>query len=130
MVLADVTDGGLLWTLFYLFFMVIYFMVIFGIIGDLFRSKDLSGAVKAIWIIALLFLPVLSILIYMVTRGSGMSERMIAAQKDAQAQMQDYVNSVATTGDAADQIAKAKQLLDSGAIDQQEFEALKAKALA
>ena len=129
MVLAEVTDRGLLWTLFYLFFMVIYFMIIFGIIGDLFRSKDLSGVVKAVWIFALLFLPLLGPLVYMVTRGSGMTERMIAAQKDAAAQMQDMANAMATSDDPADQIAKAKGLLDSGAISAEEFERLKAKAL-
>jgi hypothetical protein len=135
MILADINMGELLWSFLVIFFMVMYFMILFSILGDLFRDKETSGIVKAIWVLALLFVPFLSALVYLIVRGNGMSERAIQAQKDAQAQMQEYAKTVVAQGgdaggSATDQIASAKQLLDSGAISQEEFEALKAKALA
>ena len=123
--------GDFLWSLMVIFFMVIYFMILFSIVGDLFRSHDLNGFSKAIWILALLFLPLISILIYMIVRGDGMSERAIAAahkMQEQQVQMAQQV--VASSGSGAtDQIAQAKGLLDSGAISAEEYDALKKKAL-
>lgn len=135
MILADINMGELLWSFLVIFFMVMYFMILFSILGDLFRDKQTNGWVKAIWVLALLILPFITALIYLIVRGGGMSERAIQAQKDAQAQMQEYAKAVVAqsgdaSGSATDQIASAKQLLDSGAISQEEFEALKAKALA
>ena len=78
--------GDFMWSLFVIFFMVIYFMILFSIIGDLFRSHDLNGVSKAIWVLAILFLPLISILIYLIVRGDGMAERGIAAAKRAQEQ--------------------------------------------
>jgi hypothetical protein len=126
--------GDFLWYMIAFFFFIIYFMMIFTVIGDLFRSPDMSGAVKAIWIIALLFIPLLTMLLYVITRGSGMSERAVAAAQKQQAQQVEYANAiVAQQGggkSAADQIAEAKKLHDSGAINDDEYAALKAKALA
>ena len=123
--------GDFLWSLMVIFFMVIYFMILLSIVGDLFRSHDLNGFSKAIWILALLFLPLISILIYMIVRGDGMSERAIAAahkMQEQQVQMAQQV--VASSGSGAtDQIAQAKGLLDSGAISAEEYDALKKKAL-
>ena len=136
MILADISMGELLWSFLIIFMMVIYFMILFSILGDLFRDKQTSGIVKALWVLALLIFPFLAALIYLIVRGSGMSERAIEAQKNAQAQMQEYARSVVAQGgdgasaSATDQIASAKQLLDSGAISDEEFQALKAKALA
>jgi hypothetical protein len=123
--------GDFLWSLIVIFFMVIYFMILFSIIGDLFRSHDLNGFSKAIWVLALLFLPLLSILVYLIARGDGMTERAIAAaQKQQEQQVQMAKQVVATSGGgSADQIAQAKQLLDSGAITAEEYDALKKKAL-
>ena len=124
--------GDFLWSLVVIFFMVIYFMMLFSVIGDLFRSRDLNGFSKVIWIIALLFLPLLSLLVYMIVRGDGMADRAIAAAGRAQEQQlaaaQQIVAGQAVS--AADQIAQAKSLLDSGAISQAEYDSIKAKALA
>lgn len=130
MILADVNLGEILWTTLVIFFMVMYFMILFSILGDLFRDKDTSGWAKAAWVIGLIFMPFLIALIYLIARGNGMAERNLKAQANAQQQFNEYVKDVAgSSGSPADQIAQAKQLLDSGAIDQAEYDSLKAKAL-
>jgi hypothetical protein len=118
------------WLLVWGFFFVYFLMILFQIIGDLFRDRDLSGWAKALWIIALVFIPFLSMLIYLVVRGKGMAERNAAAFRNAQASTESYIKDVAGTGNAAEQIATAKGLLDQGTITTTEFEQLKAKALA
>ncbi len=120
------------WFIISFFILMAYLMVLFQILGDLFRDKDVSGGVKALWIVGLIFLPILVSLIYLITRGKGMAERNLAAAKEAQASQEAYIRSVsgAGTGSAAEEIARAKSLLDSGAISAEDFEKLKAKALA
>jgi ABC-type multidrug transport system fused ATPase/permease subunit len=119
------------WLLVWSFFFVFYLMVLFHVITDLFRDKDLSGWWKALWIIFLIIFPFLSLLIYLIARGRGMAERQAGAMQEAQAATDQYIKSVASQGGSpADQIASAKSLLDSGAINQQEFDQLKQKALA
>lgn len=130
MILADVNLGDILWSMLVFFFIVVYFMIFFFILVDLFRSHDMSGWAKAVWIIFLLFLPLLAMLIYMIVRGPKMQERALKDQEAQQKQFDAYVKQAAGTGDPAQQIAKAKELLDSGAISQAEFDSLKAKALA
>lgn len=115
---------------FWTFVFIAYLMVLFSIIGDLFRDHKLNGWWKAVWIIFLVFFPFITALVYLIARGRGMAERQAAAQQAAQAQANQYIRSVASSGSPADDIAKAKSLLDSGAITQAEFESLKAKALA
>jgi hypothetical protein len=105
-------------------------MILFQIIGDLFRDRDLSGWWKALWIIALIIFPFLSALIYLIARGRGMAERQAGAVQSAQAQTDSYIREVAGHGNPADQIATAKTLLDEGTISQAEFDRLKAAALA
>ncbi|HSK27068.1 MAG TPA: SHOCT domain-containing protein [Jiangellales bacterium] len=123
--------GDILWFIIISFAFVAYLMVMFTILGDLFRDRDTSGFVKAIWVIALIFLPFLTALIYLIVRGSGMAERQAAQMEQLKAQQDAYIKQVAGPGASpADQIAQAKSLLDSGHITQAEFEALKAKALA
>jgi len=131
MLLADLSFGDILWSIIVIFFMVMYFMIIFGIFGDLFRSHDLSGVAKALWVLAIFIFLFVGPLVYLIVRGSGMSKRAMEAQADAQKQMQDYAQQVVSQSGSApsDQIAQAKGLLDSGAISQEEFNALKAKAL-
>ncbi|HYN29427.1 MAG TPA: PLDc N-terminal domain-containing protein [Dermatophilaceae bacterium] len=121
----------ILWFILISFAFIAYLMVMFNIITDLFRDDQTSGIVKAIWIVALIFLPFLTALIYLIVRGSGMSKRQAeAAQRYADAQ-QSYIKSVAGTGTSpTEQITHAKSLLDSGTISQAEFDSLKAKALA
>ncbi|MFF1633837.1 SHOCT domain-containing protein [Leifsonia sp. NPDC058248] len=114
---------------FWIFVWVAYLMVLFSIIADIFRDHSLNGWLKALWIIFLVFVPFLTALIYLVARGRGMSERQMAMAQREQADTNTYIRSVASTGSAADDIAKAKTLLDSGAITPAEFETLKAHAL-
>ena len=129
-VLADVSFGDLIWSLVVVFFMVMYFMALFSVILDLFRDDDLSGGWKALWFLFLLIFPLLSLVVYLIARGSSMGKRSLAAQQEAKQQFDAYVQQTAGSGGATGQIAHAKELLDSGAITQEEFEALKAKALA
>jgi ABC-type multidrug transport system fused ATPase/permease subunit len=120
----------LLWMLeFFLF--VIWFYLLLMIFSDLFRDHEMSGGLKAVWVIVLVVLPYLGILIYLIARGHGMGQRAVAEQARMQEQMNERIRSVAGSsgGTAADQIAQAKSLLDSGAISQAEFDSLKAKAL-
>ncbi len=122
----------LLWTL-WIFLFVAYLFVLFRIITDVFRDKNMNGGVKAIWLIALLFLPLITSLIYLIARGKGMAQRdMEAAEEYREAQVE-YTKSLmkdaSKPATATEQIAHAKELLDSGAITAEEFDKLKAKAL-
>ena len=117
-----------LWTLIVIFFMVVYFMILFHVIVDLFRRKDASGGKKALWIIFLLFFPLVGLLAYLIANSQSMGERDLTAAKESQQQFDDYVRGV--SGGATAEIAKAKELRDSGAITDEEFEQIKAKALA
>lgn len=116
---------------FWVFVFVAYLMVLFSILGDLFRDHTLSGWWKAVWIIFLIFVPFLTALIYLIARGPGMAKRGMAQAQEMREQQDAYIRATAgSSGGAADDIAKAKSLLDSGAITQAEFDSLKAKALA
>jgi ABC-type multidrug transport system fused ATPase/permease subunit len=127
-----VTLGDFLWSLFVIYFMFFYFMILFRIVGDLFSDHELSGLGKTAWIIFLLLLPFIAIFVYLITRGKAMTGRAIARSQAASADQQEYIRQVAgsSTNDPAAQIAKGHELLSSGAITQQEFDTLKAKALA
>lgn len=115
---------------FWVFVFVAYLMVLFSILGDLFRDHTLSGWWKAVWIIFLIFVPFLTALIYLIARGQGMQKRGIEQAQELRAQQDAYIRATAGTSSPTDDIAKAKSLLDSGAISQAEFDSLKAKALA
>ncbi|MBN0038765.1 SHOCT domain-containing protein [Cellulosimicrobium cellulans] len=117
------------WLMVWWFFFVMYLVVLFQIVADLFRDRHLSGWWKAVWVIALIVVPFLSALIYLIARGKGMGERHAQSVASAQAATDAYIRSAAGASPSS-QIADAKALLDAGAIDQQEFAALKAKALA
>ena len=123
--------GDVLWSLLVIFFMVMYFMVFFMVIFDLFGDHTLSGGFKAIWVVALILFGPFAVLVYLIARGNSMTERRKAAMEKQEAAQKAYIQHAAGVGAApADQIASAKALLDSGTINQQEFESLKAKALA
>ena len=114
---------------FFLFFA--WFMCLFWVLSDIFRSKDLSGVAKTIWVIVVIIIPWLGILIYLIVRGNGMHERAVEQAQAMQKAQTEYIQSVAgTSGTPTEQISSAKSLLDSGAISQAEFDQLKAKALA
>jgi hypothetical protein len=129
MVVANL--GDFLWSLLVIFFMVVYFIMLFHVIGDVFRRHDATGGKKALWLLFLLFFPLLGLLAYMITNSQSMTSRDVASAKKSQESFDEYVRNVAGSsgGGAAAEIAQAKQLLDSGAIDQGEYETLKAKAL-
>ena len=123
--------GDVLWSLFVIFFMVMYFMVFFMVIFDLFGDHTLGGGAKAIWVVALILFGPFAVLVYLIARGNSMSERRKAAMEKAEANQKAYIQQAAGAGAApADQIASGKALLDAGTINQQEFDSLKAKALA
>jgi hypothetical protein len=119
-----------LWWLLIMFFMVIYFMMLFRIIVDVFRDHASSGWAKAGWLIFLLFFPLIAMLIYVIANGKEMAQRDVAQYQAAQQSQDAYIRSVAAKSDPGAQIAEAHALLEKGAIDQAEFDALKAKALA
>jgi hypothetical protein len=127
---ADYPFLDVLWTMIIFFTWVVWIWIMIVILTDVFRRRDISGWVKALWVIFLIVLPFLGALVYLIAQHDGMSERQAEAARGQKAQMDDYVRSVAGSGGAAAEIDKAKQLLDSGAINQTEFDALKAKALA
>ncbi|WP_028048517.1 SHOCT domain-containing protein [Cellulomonas sp. URHD0024] len=121
----------LLWMLeFFLF--IIWFWLLIAIFSDLFRDRSTGGGVKALWVFFLIILPFLGILLYLIFRGRGMGERGLAQAAAAQEQLDAQIRTAAAgpVDSPADQIAKAKALLDNGAITQAEFDSLKAAALA
>ncbi len=127
-------NGSFLLAMFEFFIFFAWFMCLFWVFGDLFRSRDLGGLAKTFWVLFIIILPILGLLIYLIARGGGMTERAIDSQQELQKQQVQYAQAVvASQGgstSAADQISSAKALLDSGSISQTEFDQLKAKALA
>ena len=130
MLAADYPFLDVMWTMLVFFLWVAWFMLLFRVFGDIFRRRDLGGGGKTLWIILVILLPFLGVFIYLVTQNQHMVQRDVEHAQAAQASFDSYVQSVASSGGAAAEIDKAKQLLDSGAISQSEFDAIKAKALA
>jgi hypothetical protein len=122
--------GDIIWFIIVSFAFVAYLMVLFQIIGDLFRDHDMSGVVKAVWIIALIVFPFLSAFIYIVARGKGMTERQMQEAAVMRKQTDAYIRDVAASATPTEQIAQAQQMLDAGVISQPEYNRLKEKALA
>jgi hypothetical protein len=123
------TFGDIFLTTVWIFFLFMFLMVLFYIFGDIFRDREMSGGVKAIWVLFLIFLTPITALIYLIVRGRGMQERTQQAMAEVKKQQDAYIREVSAT-DPADQIAKAKQLHDAGTITDAEFAQIKAKALA
>ena len=118
------------WTMFIFFAWIIWFWILITVFSDIFRRRDTSGFGKVLWIIFVIVLPYLGVFIYLIANHDGMAQRNIERAQAQQAQMDQYVKSVASSGGAAAEIEKAKGLLDSGAITQSEFDAIKQQALA
>lgn len=124
-------NGSFLIALFEFFLFFAWIMCLFWVLADIFRSKDLGGGAKTFWVLFVIIVPWLGVLVYVIARGRGMQERQLEQAKEMQAAQADYIKSVAGSGSsAADQIASAKGLLDSGAITEAEFAQIKSKALA
>lgn len=127
---ADYPFLEVLWTMLVFFAWIMWFWLLIVIIGDLFRRHDIGGGKKTIWLIFLLFLPFLGVFAYVIANSKSMAERNRERAMAQRSQFDDYVRETAGSGGAAAEIDKAKQLLDSGAISQAEFDAIKSKALA
>ena len=119
----------ILWTTLIFFAWVIFIWIAITVLIDVFRRHDLSGWAKAAWVIFIVILPWIGVLVYLIVNHSGMAERRMKEVQSSQAQFDDYVRQTAGTAGAAGEIEKAKALLDNGTINQQEFDAIKAKAL-
>ncbi|BCJ41064.1 membrane protein [Actinoplanes ianthinogenes] len=127
-------NGSFLLATLEFFIFLAWFMCLFWIFGDLFRSKDLGGLGKTLWTLFLIFLPVIAMLVYLIARGNGMTERSMQAAVESQKRQEAYIRQVATpapaqASGAAGEIAAAKELLDAGTISAAEFEQLKSNAL-
>jgi hypothetical protein len=130
LIAADYPFMDVFWTMLVFFSWVIWFWLLITVFADLFRRHDISGWGKAAWTLFVIVLPFLGVLVYLIAQGKHMAERRASDAKQSQAAFDDYVRQVSSDKDPTEQIAKAKQLLDSGAIDAAEFEKLKTKALA
>ncbi len=119
----------LIWLIVSSFIFISYLIILFQIVVDLFRDPELGGGSRALWLICLVFLPFLTAIVYVITRGKSMSERQRASVQKARSDTESYIREVAGKS-PADQIAAAKALLDAGTITQDEYAKLKAKALA
>jgi hypothetical protein len=130
---ADYPFMDVLWTMIIFFAWVVWIWMMVAILGDVFRRRDISGWAKAAWTVFLIVLPFVGALVYLIANHDGIAGRRVQEAQVAQAQFDDYVRSVATNGGdggAAAEIEKGKRLLDSGAINQEEFDAIKARAIA
>ncbi len=128
-ILADFGSGQFFWSMVWFTLFFIWIWLLFIIFGDIFRSPDLSGWGKALWSIFIIFVPYLGIFVYLIARGHKMQEHAVQQAQQQDAAMRQYVQSVTTTGGAADEIARLAELRDKGAISDAEFEQAKAKAL-
>ena len=126
---ADYPFLGVLWSMLVFFLWISWFVLLFHIIGDVFRRRDASGGKKTLWLIFLVFVPFLGVFAYLIANSDDMAKRNIERAETQRSEMDDYVRSVAGSSGAAAEIERAKGLLDSGAITQAEYDAIKAKAL-
>jgi hypothetical protein len=125
-------NGSFLLALFEFFLFFAWFMCLFWVLADVFRSKDIGGGAKTLWVIFVIVIPWLGLLVYLIVRGHGMQDRQLEQAREVQKAQEAYIKSVASpsSSDSTSQIAQAKDLLDRGAINQAEFDQIKSKALA
>ncbi len=123
--------GQVFWSLLWFFLWIIWFWMLIVVFTDIFRSSDLSGWAKALWTIGVVILPYLGVLVYLIARGHKMSEHAAQQNQAQEAQMRQYVQSVAgSSSSAADEISRLHDLQTKGAITPEEFQQAKAKLLA
>ena len=130
MLAADYPFLDLVWTMTVFFVWIMWFWLLFTVFADIFRRHDISGVMKTVWIIFAILLPFLGVFVYLITQNVGMTERSLERTRAQREQFDAYVRQTAAAGGAAAEIERAKGLLDSGAITQAEFDAIKQKALA
>jgi len=125
---------NVMWTMLVFFCWILWFWLLFMVYADLFKRRDIGGAAKTGWVVFTLFLPYIGVLVYLIAQGRGMGERRLDEARQQKAEMDAYVASVVASSsnghDTAGQLNKAKALLDSGAITDDEYQALKRKVLA
>jgi hypothetical protein len=126
---ADYPFLDVLWTMLVIFLWVMWFWILITVWTDVFRRRDIGGGMKALWLIFTILTPFLGVFIYLIANNDGMAERNLEQMRAQRAQFDEAVRASAGSGGAAAEIEKAKGLLDSGAITQAEFDAIKAKAL-
>jgi hypothetical protein len=126
--LADVTFGEILLIVFEMFLFVVWIWILFTIITDLFRNHDMSGLLKGVWIILLIFIPYITALIYLIVYGNDMRERTLRAQAEAKHQADDYIRAAAQAS-PADELHKLHELVEKGALTEAEYDKAKAKLL-
>ena len=129
-VLAAYSFGDVMWSMLVFFVWILWFWLLFTVFGDLFTRHDIGGWTKAGWTVFVIILPFLGVFIYLIAEGKAMGERAAQRAQSQKTQMDDYVRSVASSDSPTAEIAKGKELLESGAITQAEYDQLKAKALA
>jgi hypothetical protein len=130
MLLGDYTFLEVLWWMIVFFAFIIWFWLLITVFADVFRRHDIGGWAKALWIIGVIIFPFIGVFVYLIAEHEGMAERNMKQAEAQQTATDEYIRSVAGSGSATDEIEKAKKLLDSGAITQEEFDSIKAKALA
>jgi predicted PurR-regulated permease PerM len=121
---------NIMWTFFVIFVWISWFWLLITIVVDVFRRHDIGGFMKAVWLVVLVFLPLIGVIVYLITQSRSMAERDQDRVQRQQAQFDSYVRDTAGTAGPAADIERAKALLDNGTIDEAEFARLKAKALA
>lgn len=127
---ADYPFLDIVWTMILFFVWIMWFWLLFSFLADVFRRRDIGGGKKTLWVLFMIFAPFLGVFVYLLANHDSMAERNLQQARAQQAQMDDYVRSVASSGGGATaEIEKAKALLDAGTITQAEFETLKSKAL-
>jgi len=130
-VLAEFGTGQVLWSMVWFLFFFLYIWIVITILFDIFRDHEMSGGWKAVWIICLLFFPLVTAIVYLIVRGGSMTERSMKHAQREKVAVDQYIRENATSATGpAEQIATAHSLLEKGAISQEEFDRLKAKALA
>jgi hypothetical protein len=129
-VVAAYSFGQVMWSMFVFFMWILWFWLLFTVFGDLFSRHDIGGWAKAGWTVLVIILPFLGVFIYLIAEGKSMGERAQARAQAQQAEVDDYVRTVASTDSPTAEIARGKELLDRGAISQEEFDQIKTKALA
>jgi len=128
-VLAATSFWDIVWFIVITFAFVAYLMIMFSILVDLFRDREVSGWAKAAWVVCLVVFPLITALVYLIVRGRSMADRQVRDTAELQKQQDQYIREVAASASPADQIAQARKMLDAGVISQPEYERLKEKAL-
>ena len=121
---------GLFWTMLWFFLWVIWLMLLFRVIGDIFRSRDLGGLAKTMWLMLVIIVPFFGVFVYLIARGNAMGQRDLTEAQARDAAFQAYVQSSVTSGGSADELAKLADLRDRGVITEAEFAQQKSKVLA